>query len=244
MPTLTLRFKNNQIASYSIEKGQSLVIGRGPDNDIVIENLAVSGHHAKIDSLGDDFVITDLKSKNGIFVNEQITNSHWLKDGDVINIGKHSLCFSHSADKIESDEQMDRMEETMVMDTSKYRSMIRKSAPNYPKPMSRKKNHIGVLAWLSGGKGKYKLKNKIINIGRDKTCDIIVKGFLLGRTAATISKRPDGYHLSYVSGLAKPKVNDRVVKQSTVLNDLDIIDIGKAKLQFFLKTKSNEPTAG
>ena len=61
----------------------------------MIENLAVSGHHAKIDSVGDGFVLIDLQSKNGSFVNEQMINSHWLKDGDVINIGKHSLIFHY-----------------------------------------------------------------------------------------------------------------------------------------------------
>ena len=71
MPILTLKFKNNVIADYQLEKGKSLTIGRRGANDVVIENLAVSGHHAKIDSVGDGFVLTDLQSKNGCFVNEQ-----------------------------------------------------------------------------------------------------------------------------------------------------------------------------
>ena len=51
MPKLTLKFKNNTIHTYEIAAGRSLTIGRLEDNDIVIENLAVSGHHAKIDSV-------------------------------------------------------------------------------------------------------------------------------------------------------------------------------------------------
>ena len=58
--------------------------------------MAVSGHHAKIDSVGDGFVFIDLQSKNGSFVNEQFTNSHWLVDGDIINIGEHSLVFDYA----------------------------------------------------------------------------------------------------------------------------------------------------
>ena len=83
MPTFTLSFKNKSVGDYQLQKGASLTIGRRDDNDVVIEDPAVSGHHAKIDSLGDRFVLIDLKSKNGTFVNEQLIDSHWLNDGDV-----------------------------------------------------------------------------------------------------------------------------------------------------------------
>jgi hypothetical protein len=52
MPMLTLKFKKNTIADYPLQKGKSVTIGRRTNNDIVVENLAVSGHHAKIDSIG------------------------------------------------------------------------------------------------------------------------------------------------------------------------------------------------
>ena len=67
MPNITLKFKDSVIGRYPIEKGKSLAIGRRKDNDIVIDNLAVSGHHAKIDAAGDAFVLVDLQSKNGSF---------------------------------------------------------------------------------------------------------------------------------------------------------------------------------
>ena len=94
MPNITLKFKDNVIGRYPIGKGNSLTIGRRRDNDIVIDNLAVSGHHAKIDAVGEAYVLVDLQSKNGSFVNEQLVSSHWLKDGDVISVGKHLLVFS------------------------------------------------------------------------------------------------------------------------------------------------------
>ena len=94
MPRLTLKFKDNVIGRFPIPRGKSLTIGRRKDNDIVIDNLAVSGHHAKVDAVGEAFVLVDLQSKNGSFVNEQIVNSHWLKEGDVISIGKHQLLFA------------------------------------------------------------------------------------------------------------------------------------------------------
>ena len=89
MPAITLNNKNKSIGQYQLKKGTSLTIGRRDDNDMVIDDPAVSGHHAKIDSLGDRFVLIDLKSKNGTFVNEQLIDSHWLNNDDVVTIGGH-----------------------------------------------------------------------------------------------------------------------------------------------------------
>ncbi len=234
MPILTLKFKDTAIGDYQLQKGLSLTIGRRKNNDVVIENLAVSGHHAKIDSVGDGFVLIDLQSKNGSFVNEQIKNTHWLKNGDVINIGKHSLAFNYTEGEQVPDDGSDKIEKTMVMDTSQYRSMMKKSKPDLPKPLIRddNKGSSGRLAFLAGGSGKIILSGGITQIGTHPKSDIVIKGLWVGKTAVTISKRPDGFYLSYVGGIAKPKINDKTIKHSAILNDLDIIDIGSTKLQF------------
>ena len=95
MPTLTLQFNEKTVGKYHLKKGEGLTIGRRENNDVVIENLAVSGHHAKIESVDDGFLLTDLQSKNGSFVNKQRVSSHWLKEGNVIDIGKHTLVFAY-----------------------------------------------------------------------------------------------------------------------------------------------------
>lgn len=237
MPTLTLHFKDSTIGDFQLSKGKSLSIGRRQENDIVIENLAVSGNHAKIDSVGDDFVLIDLQSKNGSFVNEKLVNSHWLKNGDVISIGKHSLIFYYREDEIQMDESPEEDEKTMIMDTSQYRFMVKKNAPKISQEVSgqNKRKIRGILSYLEGGEGKIKLGGRITKIGKDQTADIVVRGLTVGRIAATITRRSEGYFLSYVSGFSKPKVNEKAVKHSVILNDLDIIDIGSAKLQFFEK---------
>ena len=234
MPILTVKFKDTVIDDYQLQKGLSLTIGRRTNNDVVIENLAVSGHHAKIDSVGDQFVLIDLQSKNGSFVNENIINTHWLKDGDVINIGKHAIAFNYTEDEQIPGDGSDKIEKTMVMDTSQYRSMMKNSKPNAPKPLIKDDNvdSTGGLAFLAGGSGKIKLSKKITKIGKHPKSNIVIKGMWVGQTALTISKKPDGYYLSYVGGMSKPKINNKTIKHSSILNDLDIIDIGPAKLQF------------
>ena len=128
MPKITLKFKDNVLADYHLSLGCSLKIGRQKDNDVVIDNLAVSGHHGKIDSAGDGFVYIDLKSKNGSFINEALVSSHWLENGDVINIGKHALVFTYfDGESLPEDEQPSEMEKTMVIDTNAYRAMVGKN---------------------------------------------------------------------------------------------------------------------
>jgi pSer/pThr/pTyr-binding forkhead associated (FHA) protein len=236
MPHITLKFRDNILGCYFISKGKSLTIGRRKENDIVIDNLAVSGHHAKIDSVGDAFVLVDLQSKNGSFVNERLVSSHWLKNGDIVSIGKHFLIFSTDDGAGVADDLKAGVDRTMLMDTSNYRSLVQKNAAVLPKPLQRNESAWGYLAFLAGGQGHLDLSGKLIKIGKDPASEIVVKGFWVGWTAATISRRPDGYYLSYAGGITKPRVNNQTVKKSVMLQDLDVIAIGSVKLQFFLKT--------
>ena len=235
MPVLTLKSKNNKISDLPLEKGKSITIGRRSNNDVVIENLAVSGHHAKVDSVGDGFVLTDLQSKNGSFVNEQLVTSHWLKHGDVINIGKHTLVFAYRKDEARPPEESGKMDQTMVMETTKYRSMVTKSSPKAASAAEKPQKALGVLSYLAGGDGEVPLAKKLIKIGKDPSSDVVVSGLGVGQTAATINMRPNGYHISYVGGLSKVKVNGSPVKESVPLKEFDVIEIGSVKMQFFTK---------
>ena len=235
MPILTLKFKKNKIAEYPMQKGRSITIGRRNNNDIVIENLAVSGHHAKIDAIGDGFVLTDLQSKNGCFVNEQLVTSHWLKHGDIVNIGKHTLVFAYQDGEDRPEEFGAQADQTIVMDTNQYRDMVNKAAPPPSDPPEKKNQVIGVLSYLAGGEGEVTLTKKLTKIGKDGASDIVVSGMGVGQTAATISIRPNGFYLSHVGGFLKAKVNSEAVKDSIQLKEFDVIELGSTKLQFFTK---------
>jgi pSer/pThr/pTyr-binding forkhead associated (FHA) protein len=268
MPILTLKLKNKLLGEYTLQKGVSLKIGRQTKNDLVIQDMAVSGHHAKIDSVGDGFVFVDLQSKNGSFVNEQLTNSHWLADGDIINIGEHSLVFSYSNGERAPENESEELERTLLLDTSQYRSRMRKSnptrsiinvagfwekSPNRPlkeggkKPLGnspvvrQQKEPAGILRYLAGGKGEIDLSRRYTTIGKHPTSDVVIRGLFVGQTAITIKMQSDGFHLCYVAGLSKPKVNQKAVKKSILLNDEDIIIIGSAKLQF-LNGHASQPS--
>jgi len=223
MAKLKLLYEGAQQGEYQIEPGATLTIGRRDSNDVIIENLVVSGSHAKLDALEEGFLLTDLRSKNGTFVNEAPINSHWLQDGDVVRIGKHTLQLVVDEEEAFALDVDDDMDQTMVFGTGEF------------KPPAPQQQAPAMLTFLKGGQGDHFLTKKLTKIGKDYSNDIVISGFTVGQTAATVSKLPEGYFISYVSGMSKPKVNGKAVTDSRKLEEFDEIEIGSAKLQFILK---------
>lgn len=125
MPVIIVKFKGKKIEDYPIIIGQGCRIGRKQVNDIVIDNLAVSGFHAEIDSVSTTFVLRDLDSTNGTFVNEKKKQMHNLKHNDVILIGKHELVFDCSDLLRMKNNKSDFHDDTKtrILDTSEFRKM-------------------------------------------------------------------------------------------------------------------------
>jgi len=128
MPLLKLRFKNTILKEYPLPSGQTLTIGRSDANDIIIDNMSVSSLHARIDSVSATYILTDLESTNGTFVNEELIATHTLRDQDVILIGKHELLFEKSDENKPGEEPGENDEDkTRYRDTAEYRELINKS---------------------------------------------------------------------------------------------------------------------
>src|ERR1700691_5968715 len=92
MPKLLLKFNAAVIKEIPFTK-DALTVGRKPDNDIVIDNPAISGHHCKIVHQGGTYFVEDLESTNGTFVNEKRIKTAGLHHNDIVGIAKHSLVF-------------------------------------------------------------------------------------------------------------------------------------------------------
>ncbi len=235
MARLILTFNKQVIKEIPVLK-ESITLGRNEDNTVVIDNLAVSGYHARIDKAGSDFVLTDLQSTNGTFVNNEKIVSHKLQHGDKIIVGKHILLFVMSAkgDAEPRDEKKLDMDKTMMLDTAKQRELLskQKTAPADAKAVEK----VGVVSFIDGsGLGDIELSKKLTKIGKADTSEIKLSGMLMGATAATISRRPSGYAISFAGGMAKLKVNGEVVKDSVALKDFDTIELGAYKFQFYQK---------
>src|SRR5579859_1126999 len=93
MGKLILTLDGQELAQYELEK-ERYTIGRLADNDIHIDNMAVSGHHALIINILKDSFLEDLNSTNGTYVNGKLVKKHALQEGDVITIGRHALKYA------------------------------------------------------------------------------------------------------------------------------------------------------
>ncbi len=230
MARLILMFKEQVIKEFPFLK-DSMTIGRKPDNDITIDNLAISGHHARIDKTGSAFVLNDLQSTNGTFVNNKKIASHSLNHGDNIQIGKHLVLFLASEKEKPSEIDMDK---TMVLDPVKQRELLAKQASGAPE--TQKQEKVGIITFIDGSDlGEIQLTKKLTRIGKSDNSEVKLSGLFMGATAATISKRPSGYTITYTGSLTKLRVNGQLIKDSARLKDFDTIEIGSYKFQFYQK---------
>jgi len=139
MAELFLKFEDRVLQEFLLS-GETVTIGRQPDNVLRIDNPAVSGHHAKVYAEGDQYVIEDSESFNGTYVNGQRVSKVILKDGDNLTIGKHTIEFRDEVRMVAGpygtpgtsvDGQQPRppqLDRTMVLDTAKAKEMLTKAA--------------------------------------------------------------------------------------------------------------------
>ena len=111
MARLILSLDNQVLAEYNMTK-ERYTVGRLPDNDVRIDNPAVSGHHSLIINILNDSFLEDLNSTNGTYVNGKLIKKHALQDGDVLTIGHHQIRFE---DEQLNDPDQDEFEKTMVI---------------------------------------------------------------------------------------------------------------------------------
>lgn len=89
-PTLVLSQNGEVLGEFELVKERT-TIGRKPDNDILLQNTAVSAQHAVITTVGDDVLLEDRDSKNGTAVNGIPVSKQILRDGDIVTITRYEL---------------------------------------------------------------------------------------------------------------------------------------------------------
>lgn len=223
---------------------QPLTIGRAPDNDIQVDNLAVSSHHAKIVNEGGKLVVEDLNSMNGTFVNNQRVKRVTLKPGDVVLVGKHTIEVRGEAEVPPVGAPVaalkaaaPKLEETMVLDTKKRREMLAAAVAmgEGTQASTQTRVRIASLVVLRGktDQAEYLLNNKLTVIGKSEMATVRLKGWFAPKVAAQINKRDDGYYIGTADKV--PSVNGQAIHGPTKLSDGDTIELGKVKLSFVYK---------
>src|SRR5215472_5848064 len=132
MAKLSLMFEDKLMKEVPIG-ARPITIGRSPDNDLPVDNLAVSNHHARVYYEGTRLVVEDLDSLNGTFVNDLRVERATLHDGDSIHVGKHYIKVDATGDApvpwdTGRKASAPRIDETMVLDTKARREMVQQAA--------------------------------------------------------------------------------------------------------------------
>src|SRR6516164_9773336 len=217
MARLVLSLDGQVMAEYNMNK-ERYTIGRLPDNDIRIDNAAVSGHHSLIINILNDSFLEDLNSTNGTYVNGKLIKKHALQHGDVITVGHHQLRF------VEDDEQQDEFEKTMVIQPSA-RPVDKLRTATAVAAAAGKKAKLQVLSGAFAGR-EVELSKALTTLGRP------------GVQVAAITRRADTYYIVHVdSGKENdfPLLNGTPIgAQATRLNDNDVIQLAGVKMGFFV----------
>lgn len=216
MPEIIVKLGENVVHKYFFDK-DIVNIGRARDNDIVIENLAVSRNHARIRRIDGKYILTDLNSANGTFVNGvRITKTEILHN-DVISIGKHNLIFIN---RPLSDEEI--ISDAFGAD----RTLIVDRAPT------------AVLVVTTGKqKGQeFKITKAETTIGRANDNDIKLHDWFVSKRHAQIIKQGNNYFIKDLGSWRGIFVNGQLVKDAQ-LKEGDDIKLGATHLTFHLHSE-------
>jgi pSer/pThr/pTyr-binding forkhead associated (FHA) protein len=240
MPKLSLMFDEKLVKEVPVGT-RPVTIGRAPDNDLPVDNLAVSNYHAKVYYEAGRMVIEDLDSLNGTFVNDLRIERATLHDGDNVHIGKHKIKVDTSGDapvpvNTGRKAAAPRINETMVLDTKERRQMLQQAAAmGESMQFASTRMKVPTLVVLSGGtdQKEYVLTNRLTVIGKSGMATIKLKGWFKPSMAAQINQRDDGYYLG--PGDKVPTVNGTLIPGPVRLNDGDLIEVSGVRLNFIFR---------
>ena len=247
MARLILSLDGQVLAEYNMTK-ERYTIGRLPDNDVRIDNAAVSGHHSLIINILNDSFLEDLNSTNGTYVNGKLIKKHALQHGDVITVGHHQLRF---VDQQAEEAVQDEFEKTMVIPPSAQsaeqidhaqKAVDAAAAAAQPEPSAEPyrptetrsvdedaipalpKAKLQVLSGSFAGR-ELELTKALTTLGRP------------GVQVAAITRRAEGFYIVHVESGADgnyPLVNgDAIGDQARPLADNDVIQLAGVKMGFF-----------
>jgi len=225
----TLLVKAPQGGTRELEVSRTpFTIGRKHDNDLCLEDLAVSAHHARIVQVQQVLFLEDLTSTNGTFVNEQKIDRRQLRDADSIRLGTHRLIF-REAHPITAETA--GTGEILITDDT----MVVSRPMGGERPPTEQK--IGVVEILSGksGQSQYRLTKHVSLIGAQDDAVITLTGWFAPKTAAVINRRGEGYVVSQTESGKRILVNGRHIQGEHALRNGDVVEVAGLTMRFLLR---------
>lgn len=223
MPKMIVSIDGVVIKEVQLTKDRT-TLGRRPYNDIVIDNLAVSGEHAVLQLTGNEVYLEDLNSTNGTYINGKAVKKQLLQNNDTVEIGKYKIKYINEVPGA-------TFEKTMIMKAGMVPPPVAKpaGAPAAPAAASTGADTAGeikgVIKVMSGAAAgrEVPLVKVVTTIGKP------------GVAVAAITKRPHGFVVAHVEGGNKPMLNGAAVGQEPVtLKNGDMLELAGTQMQFVL----------
>jgi pSer/pThr/pTyr-binding forkhead associated (FHA) protein len=232
MPKMIVSIDGVVIKEVQLTKDRT-TLGRRPYNDVVIDNLAISGEHAVFQMTGNDVFIEDLNSTNGTYVNGKAAKKQQLVNGDTVEVGKYKI-------KFVSEVASDGFEKTMMVRPGMVPppppphvppapmaasptafAAARPPAPAHAAPAAlAAQASIKVLSGAAAGR-EVPLTKVVTTIGKP------------GVAVAAITKRPHGFVVHHVEGAGNPSLNGAPIGTDPVpLKNGDLIELAGTQMQF------------
>jgi len=210
-----LKFRDREVGRWILDQ-QSLSIGRTPDNDIVIDNLAISRRHASIKDSPRGLVIRDEGSVNGLEVDGRICSEALIEDGAQVKIGKHTLCFEAEAERspVSTPAGPESFEATMQFTMT----------PRLANPSC-------LVEQGPEGEVSYLIDTPLFLMGKSDASDVRLDGLLIADFHVEIKVNEDEHQIAHLGGRRKLKVNGKATSKC-VLRDEDTIEIAGRTFRF------------
>jgi pSer/pThr/pTyr-binding forkhead associated (FHA) protein len=248
MARLLLKFDDRVIDEYGL--GLMVTVGRTPDNVLTIDNAAVSSHHACVFRDGETFVIEDLDSTNGTFVNGTRVRRQKLEHGDVVLIGKHTLVFDAAASgrTLEADGDQPTLAtlgDTVFLDPEQRRKLMArlKAAPtasaagtsvapairDAPMAFPTRPATLRVVAGHAD-REEYKLEGRTTLIGKADAALVRIRGWFKPAVALAIARTSQAYVATPIRG--KTLINGDPLTERRELKNGDVVRTAGITLEF------------
>jgi pSer/pThr/pTyr-binding forkhead associated (FHA) protein len=217
MPKMIVSIDGVVIKEVQLTKDRTS-LGRRPYNDIVIDNLAVSGEHAVLQMSGNEVHVEDLNSTNGTYVNGKAVKKQLLQNSDTVEIGKYKIKYVN--------EVADAGFEKTMMIKAGSAGLAAPSAAPVAAPAatasagSAPNAAIKVMSGAAAGR-EVPLVKVVTTIGKP------------GVAVAAITKRPHGFVIAHVEGVNKPSLNGAPIGAEPVaLKNGDVLELAGTQMQF------------
>jgi hypothetical protein len=221
MPRMIITLDDKVVRQVQFSRERT-TFGRRPYNDIVVDNLSVSGEHALFHMVGKEVFLEDLGSTNGTYVNGKAIKKQQLESGDLVEIAKYKIRFladgaPDNYQKIILGKPRPNLNEIAPAPAAP--SVAAPAAPALPPDF---KGSIKVLSGSGAGR-EVPLTKVVTTMGKP------------GVAVASITRRSTGYVVNHVEGAGKPKLNGMVVGSEPVpMKNGDELELAGTRMQFIL----------